>query len=556
MAITTKTWTGSSSERFTFEDMNRITSNANTVASSLGYRQETFIQVTRSSQVDFRELNHLERMLKGMSDLLGLGLTFETAWAPGRSISFVDMNRWEQACTAIQSGMSDGKSTLRITTGSDSVMLMDWTLSDADGVIASGSSWTGDLHFRLSSGTYTLSATGFGDSFEVSATVSANTVLDISSYVSTVSVSCSMPMSSLSISGVDVEASGQEMSIGMVRSSTEHTITAQVVNDSPIYSGVASGLLWDYRTGSTFTPSAASVAVPLTPVREGVPLIVPRDGTLVIPQLARFHLTAIGGGLAGGGFENDPNYAFRVTGGGGRGGGVAMIADTELSDGISISIGAGQVYKGSAAGDTVVSTMDGTVLMTGKAGEGAGGGGYYYWDSVDGYFDGQPTNGGPYTGGGGAGYRGTIVGYGGTGGGKGGSAGSNYSNGKDGTIIDGQGYGGMSTHNGGGGGGGYGADGGNCLNRSGGGGGGVFGGRGGDSGGSSSEAGGRAGRGYGAGGGGGGYTTLSGGGGGGGLGTAQVATDGSSDRYQVDGIYYTNGGNGAPGAVRICYIGD
>lgn len=556
MAITTKTWTGSPSERFTHADMNRITANANTVASLLGYRQETFAQVTRSSQLDLDEVNRLERMLQGMSDLLGLGLTMVTSWTPGRSVSAVDFNRWEQACSAIESGVSDGKVTLRVTTGVDAVMPLDWTLSDSSGVVASGSSWTGDLHFRLPSGMYTFQATGFGESLEATAQATSNIVLNISSLVSVATISCSMPMSSITIGDTTLEASGQEVSVGMVRSSTEHTITAQVVNDSPIYSGVASGLLWDYRTESTFTPSSASVPVQLTPERKGVPLIVPKDGTLVIPQLARFHLTAIGGGMAGDGYENDPDYAFRVTGGGGRGGGVVMLPDTELSDRISISIGAGQIYKGAAAGDTIVKDSSDTIIMTAKAGEGAGGGGYYYWDSVDGYFDGHPTNGGPYTGGGGAGYRGTVTGQAGAGGGRGGIAGSNYSNGKDGTIIDGQGYGGVSTHNGGGGGGGYGANGGDCLNRSGGGGGGVFGGRGGDSGGSGSSAGGRAGLGYGAGGGGGGYSTLSGGGGGGGLGTVQVATDGSTDRYQVESIYYTNGGNGASGAVRIVYIGD
>lgn len=556
MTITTKTWTGSSSERFTHADMNRVTANANAVASLLGYRQETFAQATRSSQLDLDEVNRLERMLQGMSDLLGLGLTMVTSWTPGRSVSAVDFNRWEQACSAIESGVSDGKVTLRVTTGVDAVMPLDWTLSDSSGVVASGSSWTGDLHFRLPSGTYTFRATGFGESLEATAQATSDIVLDISSLVSVVTISCSMPMSSITISDTTLEASGQEVSVGMVRSSTEHTITAQVVNDSPIYSGVASGLLWDYRTESTFTPSTASVSVQLTPVREGIPLIVSKDGTLVIPQLARFHLTAIGGGLAGDGYENDTDYAYRVTGGGGRGGGVVMLPDTELSDRISISIGAGQIYKGAAAGDTIVKDNSDTIIMTAKAGEGAGGGGYYYWDSVDGYFDGHPTNGGPYTGGGGAGYRGTVTGQAGSGGGRGGIAGPNYSNGLNGTIIDGQGYGGVSTHNGGGGGGGYGADGGDCLNRSGGGGGGVFGGRGGDSGGSGSAAGGRAGLGYGAGGGGGGYSTLSGGGGGGGLGTVQVATDGSTDRYQVDNIYYTNGGDGASGAVRIVYIGD
>ena len=552
MAITTKIWTGSPSERFTHADMNRVTANANTVASLLGYRQETFAQVTRSSQLDLNEVNRLERMLQGMSDLLGLGLTMVTSWTPGRSVSAVDFNRWEQACSAIESGVSDGKVTLRVSTGVDAVMPLDWTLSDSSGVVASGSSWTGDLHFRLPSGMYTFQATGFGESLEATAQATSNIVLNISSLVSVVTISCSMPMSSITIRDTTLEASGQELSVGMVRSSTEHTITAQVVNDSPIYSGVASGLLWDYKTESTFTPSAASVAVPLTPVREGVPLIVPRDGTLVIPQLARFHLTAIGGGLSG-----DPSYyggSERYSGKGGRGGGISMLPDVTLSDRIAITIGAGQT-SGVPAGDTSVEDPSGTVLMTAKAGEGAGGGGAYYWDTTGAYAV-KPTSGGPYTGGGGAGYRGTSAGAGGSGGGAGGIAGSSAYNGKDGTIIDGQGYGGVSAYNAGGGGGGYGADGGDCGNFGGGGGGGAFGGTGGNGGTASSDAAGHAGLGYGAGGGGGGQSTLSGGGGGGGLETVQIATDGSSDRVQNGSVYTTKGGDGASGAVRIVYIGD
>lgn len=553
MAVITKNWEGSEGERFTFEDMNRVNANANTVATLLGYRQETFAQVTRSSQLDLDEVNRLESMLQGMSDLLGLGLTMVTSWTPGRSVSAVDFNRWEQACSAIESGMSDGMNTLRITTGVDALMPLDWTLSDSSGVVASGSSWTGDPHFRLPSGTYTLQATGFGESFSAEAQVSSNTILDISSMISVVTMSCAMPMSSVTIDDTDLVASGQEVSVGMVRSSTEHTITAQVVNDSPIYSGVASGLLWDYRTESTFTPSSASVTVQLTPEREGVPLIVPRDGILVIPKLARFHLTAIGGGLAGERSRSTSTYL--ITGRGGRGGGVEM-QEVSLSDRISISIGAGQVFGGAAAGDTVVSDSSGNLLMTAKAGEGAGGGGYFAREDGE-YWDGRPTSGGPYTGGGGAGYRGTYAGKGGVGGGDGGTAGSGYSDGKDGTIIDGQGYGGKSVFNGGGGGGGYGADGGDCVNRSGGGGGGVFGGRGGDSGRSTSNSGGRAGLGYGAGGGGGGQSTSSGGGGGGGLGTVKVATDGSGEKIQSgDDYYYTIGGNGGSGAVRIVYVGE
>lgn len=553
MAVITKNWEGSEGERFTFEDMNRITSNANVIASSLGFRQEVFAQVTHSSQVDYREINRLETMLQEMSDLLGLGLTMETAWGPGRTISAVDFNRWEQACSAIESGMSDGKSTLRVTTGSESMMLLDWVLSDSSGVIASGSSWEGDLHFRLSSETYTFKATGFGDSLSVKAQVASNVILDISPMISVVTMSCTMPMSSVTIDDTAWEASGSEVSVGMVRSSTEHTITAQVVNDSPIYSGVAIGPLWDYKTESTFSPSFASVSAQLTPERRGVPLIVPRDGILVIPQLARFHLTAIGGGLAGERSRSTSTYL--ITGRGGRGGGVEMLPEVSLSDRISISIGAGQVFGGAAAGDTVVSDSSGNLLMTAKAGEGAGGGGYFAREDGE-YWDGRPTSGGPYTGGGGAGYRGTYAGKGGVGGGDGGTAGSGYSDGKDGTIIDGQGYGGKSVFNGGGGGGGYGADGGDCVNRSGGGGGGVFGGRGGDSGRSTSNSGGRAGLGYGAGGGGGGQLTSSGGGGGGGLGTVKVATDGSGERILSDDVYYTNGGNGGSGAVRIVYIGD
>lgn len=52
MAITVKTWTGAESERFTHADMNRICSNANTLATAVYTDTVSYPTATRSSQLD------------------------------------------------------------------------------------------------------------------------------------------------------------------------------------------------------------------------------------------------------------------------------------------------------------------------------------------------------------------------------------------------------------------------------------------------------------------------------------------------------------------------
>lgn len=552
MALTIKSWTGSSSERFTHEDMDRITSNANSLASSLGMATVSFNVTSRASQFDYREAAKLESLLSRMGSLLGLTIP-TVGWAAGRPLSCIDFNRWEQACSSIQTAMAaDGRHTLRIMSGHTDVShLISWTAYKNGGEWMSGDSFEGDIYLRVEDGEYGLTFSSFGATASTpSLKVTSNSVYNLSPGLSVLSISCDRTMNTVDIAGTVLEVDGTSLKVGMLRQSTALTVSADVVNDSPSYTGVASGLLWEYVATAEVAPSALDVAVPLTAVRTGIPLYVATDGTLVLPRLAKFDLIAIGGGQAGEMGYSEQSITssdYRYNGQGGRGGGVAMLTAESLSGSISIAIGAGGVGTLSSAhgtpGDTVVTGPDGTVLMTAKGGGGAGGGGAWWTTKDDGKGGSKGTAGGAYTGGGGGSY-GAAGGAGGTGGGKGGTA----SAGSDGTIIDGKGYGGAAyLSTGGGGGGGYGADGGDGASRAGGGGGGVLGGDGGDA-----PAGGL---GYGAGGGGSYVLYTAGGGGGGGLGTVKLAGDGTNRgaSYTSEGYQYYLGGNGAPGALRITF---
>lgn len=107
--MNTKTWTGSAGEYFTFEDMNRVAQNVLSLAQGIGENPEdlwTPETVTRSSQFRYDEAQNLENVLTLVAGTLGEEDVFEHHWAPGRSVSFVDFNRWEQACSRLETSLN------------------------------------------------------------------------------------------------------------------------------------------------------------------------------------------------------------------------------------------------------------------------------------------------------------------------------------------------------------------------------------------------------------------------------------------------------------------
>lgn len=93
--LTMKVWDGDALERFRHRDMNRICYNANVVAELCGVRTATFPEVVRSDQFRYDYAQILEEMTSECAEALGIDMTVETAWGPGRVLSYVDFERWE-----------------------------------------------------------------------------------------------------------------------------------------------------------------------------------------------------------------------------------------------------------------------------------------------------------------------------------------------------------------------------------------------------------------------------------------------------------------------------
>lgn len=90
-----KVWDGDANEYFTWLDMNRVEYNANVIARESGVSQVIFIETTRSSQFRYDEAQKLENLLKAVATKLGKTITIESAWGAGRTVSYVDFERWE-----------------------------------------------------------------------------------------------------------------------------------------------------------------------------------------------------------------------------------------------------------------------------------------------------------------------------------------------------------------------------------------------------------------------------------------------------------------------------
>ncbi len=542
MAIAVKAWTGAESERFTHDDMNRICANANTLAGKLGLKSISYGTATRATQLDLTDVRKLENQVRDLADNVGIPSS-SVMWTVGQTFSHVDINRWEQTLKAVEDASSTVSGyTLRFDAPGD-IPSCNWTLTSGEQVVASGTEFRETEPFRVPAGTYTLKMEIYGDTTETTVEVTANTVKDVSILLCIVSISCNGPIEHLTYGDADASPvmPTSDMTLYVVRTTGSRTLTMASNGGSPYYSGLSSEPYWVRRASATVTPSGATASVILASERVGEAIILPMEGTLRLPSMAKFEVWAIGGGEAG-----QPAIVgddSRESGPGGHGGGVATIT-SPLSGEIAIQIGAGgtsvQTTEGigqTAPGSTIVKNAEGTAILTAEGGKGAGGGRGFYRDYTAGenYGFGAGKSGSPYTGSGGSGSD---------------SASVKGKDGLNGTIIDGMGYGGKgyrANFGGDGGNGGHGADGGDAKNRCGGGGGGIFGGTGGNG-----KCGGL---GYGAGGAGGSDTDGSGGGGGG-LGSKSIAGDSNPFRVVVGSKRYDAGGSGAPGAVRIKWVSD
>lgn len=532
MSITVKTWTGAESERFTHDDMNRICSNANTVATAILWDTVTYPTASRSTQLDISAMQALEKHIAEMSGFLGISDGVPYTWAPGMTISYVDLNRWEQSLKAIEDASATGF-TLKVLVPGPGVPAGEgtWKLSDSDGtVVHEGNGLNPVTRMRIASaGTYTLRLDLYGFGAGISLTLGRNYTLDMTSRICVLNVTSNKPFTTLEYNGCNVTGiSGTTAVLSVWRS--EYSFSLSMVadtGDSPIYDGIATGLLWSWKAETEVVPNTASKSVTLTAERKGNPLYVTGNGDLIIPVLATYDVWVIGpghnGSYSGGGSGGCPEFKSASFGPGS-----AEVRITGWDYYSTFDIGAVHI----------AAYPSGTF-------NGATGGGYITNNGVyDVYNDASDSNG-KYTGGGGA-PKGISTGGGG--GSLAGGGGGTNSPGENGTPVDGwtakggaSPYAGLAGYGnvGGGGGGGYGADGGDGGPYDGGGGGGVLGGRGGDAGNRVSgdaHCFGTGGLGYGAGGG--GFS-----GGGGGLGPFKLAGDGPI-------------GKGAPGAARITWVSD
>lgn len=460
-----------------------------------------------------------------------------------------------------------------------------YNISGETGQKYSGTSWTKNMSFSLEDyDSYTLTLTIFGDTISHDFVVNSDMTIDLSSYFCAVTVTnpTGLSVSSPQYNGYSVSFPG---TFYVLRTSSSRTIKATCASK---YSGESTVALATF-SNKTITPSSGSVSVELTAV--GAVVTITSAGTLTIPVSAKYHILLIGGGAGGG--RGDANSSMSAPADGGNSG--QVIDEPSYSVGMGsykIVIGAGGAgatpdSSSTAGGATSFGTLLSASGGSPNSGGGAGGGG------GGGYRGSNKGIAGLYSGGGGCGggsradpskVGGAGGPYGGSGGGRSASnryepvAGGNGTAVSSGSIYYGDsasspatgGSAGAGTSSsacgGSGGGGGRGANGGKGGDYgSGGGGGGIAGGNGGDGGSNGSRTTavvGKGGTGYGAGGGGGscGYsgssTTFGGGGGAGGLGTTKVAGDGTNTfAWNSSGsYYYSTGGDGAPGAIRIQWV--
>lgn len=90
-----KIWDGDPAEYFTHMDMNRVEYNANILAQEVGVATVEFMEATRADQFRYDEANRLESLIQRVADAVGVSVSTEASWSHGRSISYIDFERWE-----------------------------------------------------------------------------------------------------------------------------------------------------------------------------------------------------------------------------------------------------------------------------------------------------------------------------------------------------------------------------------------------------------------------------------------------------------------------------
>lgn len=93
--IMSKVWTGSGSEFFTHRDMVRVERNLNILAEEVGVEPSEYREISRSSQFYFDDANRLESLMKTVASKVGVQVQSDTSWNYGRTLSYVDFERWE-----------------------------------------------------------------------------------------------------------------------------------------------------------------------------------------------------------------------------------------------------------------------------------------------------------------------------------------------------------------------------------------------------------------------------------------------------------------------------
>ncbi len=100
-----KIWDGDEGEFFTWLDMNRVEFNVNALAIEAGIQTTEFIETSRTSQFRYDEAQKLERLLATVASSLGIAIPLEDSWASGRSVSYVDFERWESGFWTLYTAM-------------------------------------------------------------------------------------------------------------------------------------------------------------------------------------------------------------------------------------------------------------------------------------------------------------------------------------------------------------------------------------------------------------------------------------------------------------------
>ena len=346
-----------------------------------------------------------------------------------------------------------------------------YSLKDSDmESIDSGSDWPSEKTYSLVEGSYTLEITAFGKTFTYPFEADSNKRVDISSSFVVITISNLVPRSTVTLSGIEFQASSSSISITMLKDTSNYTPSLS----SPQY--FSGSKVVGYSSLSFIPDSSKNISASFSSYIR----VISSSMSVFFPA-GKYEIFMIGGGGSG-----------NATGGGGSGQ-IYFGTQTVTSSGNrNVSIGSGGTTTntggwedlGSNGGPTSISgirTVGGgykggyptpsAEFHAYTGGYGGAGGGGNAGVGGDGQFGGGGGgyggggNGGTYGGGGGSGGDSGSEGQGGTYGGKGGYEGQDGEDGTDTTGISGlwckgPGKGGKSSGRGGGGGGGYGGNGG------------------------------------------------------------------------------------------------